>query len=270
MLLYFILPYQKTTLLLIPYNFTIHSVSQNSIFIKILFFNFSLLFLFNGHFFFSNFGMFQFSWAFQQYFFSLSPSTSSTDSTHKATHTNPWYTDQPIQTHHHTHTQTQTIKPLTKPHTQTQTINRVTHTQTIKPVGANNGHHTHHPSHQSANPSLWSETPPPIWNPADLKSIGANPFKKNHHRSYHWSYRWSTQLINRSTVSNPPSTNPNPQPTSATTQPRPKHWTQPRPTTPLSTGHSKKKKNHNHNHHNDPCRHSHQKKKSATTKLVGS
>ena len=58
------------------------------------------------------------------------------------------------------------------------------------------------------------------------------------------------------------------QPTSATTQPRPKHrtqpWTkhrtQPRPTTPLGTGHSKKKKK-NHNHHSDPRRQPRQKKK---------
>ena len=75
-------------------------------------------------------------------------------------------------------------------------------------------------------------------------------------------------MINRSIVSNPPSIDPSPpiqtqlvdpwwdmrerpcealpihdqQPISATTQPWPKHRTQPRPTTPLITGHSKKKK----------------------------
>ena len=77
------------------------------------------------------------------------------------------------------HTQTQTINKAT--HTQTQTINRATHTQTIKPVGANNGHHTNHPSYRLETHA------------ADLKSrplikkiiTGANPFKKNHHLYKH-------------------------------------------------------------------------------------
>ena len=121
-------------------------------------------------------------------------------------------------------------KPL---ETNNQTQN--THTKTIRPVGANNGHHTHHPSHRSANPSHQSEThvvnlkpKPPIKknitgaNLFKKKIItGANPLKKNHHeatranplkknhlRSHHRSYWWSTQpihpSINRSTVSNPP------------------------------------------------------------------
>ena len=131
------------------------------------------------------------------------------------------------------------LSPHTQSHTHTntnhQTINKATHTQTIKPVGANNGHHTHHPSHRSANPSHQSEThvvnlkpKPPIKknitgaNLFKKKIItGANPLKKNHHgatranplkknhlRSHHRSYWWSTQpihpSINRSTVSNPP------------------------------------------------------------------
>ena len=131
---------------------------------------------------------------------------------------------------------------------------------------------------------VWSSVPQPINNHShgtknpsahavDLKLTRANPFKKNHHWSHHRTYRWSTQpihpLINRSTVSNPPSTDPSPpiqtqlaDPRSTThfshsplqpqpnhdpnTRPnhnqQPKHWTQPQPTTPLSTDHSQKKK----------------------------
>ena len=48
MLCYIFLPSQKATLLLIPYHFTISSTSKNSIFIKILLFFLSLLFLFLG------------------------------------------------------------------------------------------------------------------------------------------------------------------------------------------------------------------------------
>ena len=39
MLSYFVLPFQKATLLLIPFHFTIPPTSKNSIFIKIIFFN---------------------------------------------------------------------------------------------------------------------------------------------------------------------------------------------------------------------------------------
>ena len=77
------------------------------------------------------------------------------------------------------------LSPHTQSHTHTntnhQTINKATHTQTIKPVGANNGHHTHHPSHRSANPSHQSEThvvnlkPKP---PIKKNITGANLFKK--------------------------------------------------------------------------------------------
>ena len=126
-----------------------------------------------------------------------------------------------------------------------ETNNRTqnTHTKTIRPVGANNGHHTHHPSHQSANPSHRSET-----HAVDLK-----PSRFDTHRSKPIQKKSLPEppsklpMINRSTVSNP------------NTQPRPKHWTQPRPTTPLSTDHSPKKKKKsttttvthakNHNHH---------------------
>ena len=80
MLSYIFLPSQKATLLLIPYHFTIPPTSKNSIFIKILLFFLSLLFLFLG-----------FPTVF---FFSQAPSTSSTihkpqTQTQTNTNTNP-------------------------------------------------------------------------------------------------------------------------------------------------------------------------------------
>ena len=83
MLSYIFLPSQKTTLLLIPYHFTIPPTSKNSIFIKIFLFNLSLLFL-------SILG-FPFSWAFQPFFFffSQAPSTFSTNHKHKHKPSNP-------------------------------------------------------------------------------------------------------------------------------------------------------------------------------------
>ena len=114
---------------------------------------------------------------------------------HRSTYPNP-----SLHTQSHTHT-----------NTNHQTINKATHTQTIKPVGANNGHHTHHLSHRSGNPSHRSETHTANLKPRPpIKKIitGANPFKKNHHWSHHRSYQWSTQLIhpsiNKSIISNPP------------------------------------------------------------------
>ena len=80
MLSYSILLSQKSTLLLIPYHFTISSTSQNSIFIKILFFNLSLLF-FSNH----NFG---FPRLFQ---------------THQHTHTHKHKPSNLKQSHTHTH-----------------------------------------------------------------------------------------------------------------------------------------------------------------------
>ena len=63
--LIFFLPSQKATLLLIPYHFTIPPTSKNSIFIKILLFNLSLLFLSIRY----CLGVIPFSWAFQPFFF---------------------------------------------------------------------------------------------------------------------------------------------------------------------------------------------------------
>ena len=118
------------------------------------------------------------------FFSSLSPSTSSTDSTYKATHTRKpmihqsTYSNPSPHTQSHTHTQTQIIKPLTEPHT-----------QTIKPVGANNGHHTHHLSHRSANPSHQSET-----HTADLKPRPSKIPRKCHHHNEKRCHR-STNAI---------------------------------------------------------------------------
>ena len=90
MLSYSILSSQKATLLFIPYYFQIPPTSQNSIFIKILFFNLSLLFFSNHNFGFP--GLFQ---------------------THHHTHTHS-------HTHTHTHTNTnhQTLNRAT--HTQSK------------------------------------------------------------------------------------------------------------------------------------------------------
>ena len=151
MLCYSILRSQKATLLLIPYHFRIPPTSKNSIFIKILFFNLSLLFISNRFF---HIGVIEshFPGLSQQSFFFLSFSLNLWHwfNTQSHTHRDPWCTDQPIQSPHtrsHTHKQTQTINKATHINTNHQTINRATH----KPVGANNGHQTHHPSH-------WSET----------------------------------------------------------------------------------------------------------------
>ena len=74
-----------------------------------------------------------------------------------------------------------------------ETNNRTqnTHTKTIRPVGANNGHHTHHPSHQSANPSHRSET-----HAAELKP--RPPIKKSSSEQTH-----SKKIITEATKANP-------------------------------------------------------------------
>ena len=78
------LPSQKATLLLIPYHFTISSTSKNSIFIKILLFNLSLLFFSIRYFF---LGVIPFLGLSNRFFFSQAPSTSSTN--HKHNKLNP-------------------------------------------------------------------------------------------------------------------------------------------------------------------------------------
>ena len=166
--LFYFLPSQKVTLLLIPYHFTIPSASQISIFIKILFFNLSLLFLSNRHFFQTS-ACFN-SQAFQQYFFS-SLSLNLQYRFNTQTHDTPISLSKPITTH---------TEPYTHTNTNHQTINKATHTNTNhqqshthKPTINNNDqhtdHHTHHPSqqrppHPPPKP-LISKPKPPIRNP---------------------------------------------------------------------------------------------------------
>ena len=114
MLSYFFLPSQKAILLLIPYHFTIPLTSKNSIFIKILLFNLSLLFLSIRY----CLGVIPFFWAFQPFFFSQAPSTSSTNHKHKPT---------PIKKNHHqtrfeTQTRPEQTITTTQPRFETQPI----------------------------------------------------------------------------------------------------------------------------------------------------
>ena len=183
--------------------------------------------------------MIPFSWAFQPYFFPQSPSTSSTN---------------------HKHKQTQTIKPTPyQSPSLNLSLNRIffpqphTQTQTIKPTPIKN------PRHQTIKP-----TKPPIRNPRRRFETHRNkPIQKKsssepplelpminptdpptdqqiHHfkPTINRSQPIDPNLARRSTTNDPLQ----PQHTSVTTQPRPKHRTQPQPTTPLSTGHSQKKK----------------------------
>ena len=162
MLFYFILPSQRVTLLLIPYHFIISPVSQNSIFIKILFFNFFILFLSNRHFFsdlvFLGFPIVIFFPLF------LPQPLAPVQHTKSHTHKNPWYTDQPIQTHHRTY--------------------RATHTYKHKPSNLQQSHtHKNHqnswsqqrPPHPPPKPPISKPKPPiskstpPIWNPGHRK-----------------------------------------------------------------------------------------------------
>ena len=85
---YFFLPSQKVTLLLIPYHFTIPPTSKNSIFIKILLFNLSLLFFYPIFYFMCD----SISWAFQPFLFFLrlpQPLAKSTNTNHKHKPSNP-------------------------------------------------------------------------------------------------------------------------------------------------------------------------------------
>ena len=117
---YFIIFYHlKKSLYYLYHTILQYLASQNSIFIKMLFFNLSLLFLSNRHFF-SDFGMFQFL-GFPTVFFFLSLPQPLAPVQHIEPHTQtydiPINLSKPITTHTEPHT-----------HTQTQTINRATHT----------------------------------------------------------------------------------------------------------------------------------------------
>ena len=114
--------HSKKSFIIISYHFIISLASRNSIFIKILF----LIFL---YYFFPTVTFSQ-TWhdsshfpglSNSHFFSSLSPSTSSTGSIHRATHRSmihrSTYPNPSPHTQSHTHTQTQIIKPLTEPHT---------------------------------------------------------------------------------------------------------------------------------------------------------
>ena len=169
MLSYFFLPSQKATLLLIPYHFTIPPTSKNSIFIKILLFNLSLLFLSIRYF----FQRIPFSWAFQPFFFSQAPSTSSTN-TNTNTNTNkhkPMSYQSPSLNHN----------PLPQPYFFSST----THTNT--------NHQTHAdqkptPSNQQSHRS---KTHAADLKPSRFETHRSKPIQKNHHRS-HLSHNLTT------------------------------------------------------------------------------
>ena len=118
----------------IPYHFTIPPHPKTLFLLKYYFLTLSLLFLPNCS--------ASFSWAFQQPFLFLSPSTGSTHNTH------PLYTDQPIQTHHHTHTHTNT----------TQQQSQATHTNT-NPFKNRATDQKPRPGHRST-PPINQSTPP--------------------------------------------------------------------------------------------------------------
>ena len=165
MLLYFILPSQKVTLLLIPYYFTIPLASQNSIFIKILFFSSFFIISFQPSLFFRLWHVSIFLGFPTVFFFlSLPQPLASVQHTepHTQTHDTPINLSKPITTH-------------TEPHT---------HTHKHKHKSSNPRRSETHAIKPSNQQSHRSET-----HAADLKPTGANPFKKNHHWSHHRSYR---------------------------------------------------------------------------------
>ena len=115
---YFILFYHlKKSLYYLYHTILQYLASQNSIFIKMLFFNLSLLFISNRHFF-SDFGMFQFL-GFPTVFFFLSLPQPLAPVQHIELHTQTYDTpinlSKPITTH-------------TEPHTHTNTNHQQSHT----------------------------------------------------------------------------------------------------------------------------------------------
>ena len=98
------IPSQKITLSIIPYHFTTHTTSENSIFFPILF-KYSILFHFLLFLFFYSFSPLSPST------FSIGLNTQSHTHTHTQTHDTPIHLSKLITTHTHKH------KPSTKPHT---------------------------------------------------------------------------------------------------------------------------------------------------------
>ena len=176
----------------ILYHFTIPLRPKTLFLLKYYFLTHSLLFLPNC--------LALFSWAFQQPFLFLSPSTGSTHNTH------PLYTDQPIQTHHHTHTHkhkhqtsnkaTHKHNPATKPshthkHKPIQKPSHRSKTQARPPI-----HAADQPIHAAdlkprppiktrSKPIQKTSSPEPPEQTHSKKSspeqTHSNPFKKHHH-----------------------------------------------------------------------------------------
>ena len=142
-LLYFTIP--KRHFIIISSHFTIPPTSQNSIFIKILFFNLSLLFFSNQNFCFPRLSNNLF------FFLSFSLNLWHRINTQNP-HTDPWYTNQPIQTHHHSPTHTHThIRKNTKTHRNkhkhrapSNLKNPETHRNKHKQKSTQTHTHTHH------------------------------------------------------------------------------------------------------------------------------
>ena len=144
---YFILPSQKATLLLIPYHFTIPPTSQNSIFIKILFFNLSLLFLSNRYFFQTRCDSIFLGFPTVFFFLSLPQPLAQTTNTNKHKPSNPRCISLPPSTTTLSLNLSLNRICFPQPHTQTQT-------QTIKPTPIK------HPRHQTNKATDQKPTPP--------------------------------------------------------------------------------------------------------------
>ena len=148
----------------ILYHFIIRPRSKTLFLLKYYFLTHYLLFL--------SIHSVSFLWAFQQPFVFLSPLAPVQHTTHN---THSWYTDQPIQTHHHTYTHKH----------KHQTSNKATHTNTnqqqSQAIHTNTNPFKNRATDQKPRPSHRST--PPIWNLDHRSKTGANPFKKNHHRS---------------------------------------------------------------------------------------
>ena len=184
----------------IPYHFTISLHRKTLFLLKYYFLTHSLLFLPPNR-------SASFSWAFQQPFLFLPPST---DSTH--THYTPINLSKPITTPTHTNTY---INPATKPHT--NTTQQQSHTQTQPSNKAKP--HTQTQTH--------SKTGPPIKNPGqptDPHRRSTNPRRRFETQA---TDQKPEQIHSKKVITGA---------TSATTQPRPRPTSaaDPRPTTPFS------------------------------------
>ena len=144
----------------IPYHFTISLHRKTLFLLKYYFLTHSLLFLPPNR-------SASFSWAFQQPFLFLPPSTDSTHNTH------PLYTNQPIQTHHHTHTHKHIHQPSNKATHKHNPATKPSHTHKHKPIKK--------PGHQSK-----TQARPPIHaadQPIHVADLKPRPPIKNRSKS---------------------------------------------------------------------------------------